>query len=108
MESGRFLTEVANFPHTQAYLGVAEHVPANGERTAIACAFKFVKNQGDAWGVVTEALERLLEGHRLSPGELLDFAFPLDIGYKLGLRTGELHPALATPTSNPAFSSQPT
>jgi len=97
---------MAKFPYTPAYLGGAEYVSASGERTALACAFKYVYNQGDAWGVVTEALERLLEGHRLSLGELLDFAFPLDIGEKLGLRTGELHHALATPSSNTAFAAE--
>jgi maltose alpha-D-glucosyltransferase/alpha-amylase len=105
MEIGRFLTEVAHFPFTPAYLGEAEHVSAGGERTALASAFKFVNNQGDAWGVVSEALERLLEGYRLSPGEL-HFAFPLDIGEKLGQRTGEMHHALATPSGNPAFAAE--
>jgi maltose alpha-D-glucosyltransferase / alpha-amylase len=106
VEIGHFLTEVANFPHTPSYLGAAEHLSEGGERTAIACAFAYVNNQGDAWGVVTDALERLLEGHRLSPGELLGFAFPLDIGKELGRRTGELHHALATPTSDKAFAAE--
>ena len=106
IEIGRFLTEVAKFPYAPAYLGGAEYVSASGEHTALACAFKYVSNQGDAWGVVTEALERLLEGHRLSLGELLDFAFPLDLGEKLGLRTGGLHHALATSSSNTAFAAE--
>jgi maltose alpha-D-glucosyltransferase/alpha-amylase len=106
MEIGRFLTEVANFSYTPAFLGVAEHVSASGRRTAVAAAFKFVTNQGDAWSVVTGALERLLEGYRLLPGELLDFAFPLGIGDKLGRRTGELHHALATATCDQAFAAE--
>jgi len=86
---------------------VAEYVPANGERTAIASAFKFVNNQGDAWGVVTEALERCSKDTDYPRANCFDFAFPLDLGEKLGLARAKLHHALATPTSNSAFAAEP-
>jgi maltose alpha-D-glucosyltransferase/alpha-amylase len=108
IEMSRFLTEVASFPHTPNFLGVVEHV-AGEEATALAGAFEYVVNQGDAWHVVTEALERLLEERALGSeaAELPGLAFPLDIGRKLGRRTAEMHIALATPTDNWAFAAEP-
>src|SRR5690606_17586209 len=49
VEVARFLTEVAQFRNTPAFLGSLEHRPAEGEATTLAVAFAFVRNQGDAW-----------------------------------------------------------
>ncbi len=115
IELARFLTEVAHYENTPAYLGAAEYVPSSGEPTALAIAFAFVENQGDAWNAVVEGLGRALEDIALIPEdgeeedplwEQLD-AFPLNLATRLGERTAELHCALATPTSDPSFSAEP-
>ncbi len=109
VEVSRFLTEAARFPNTPAYLGSIEHRSSAGQPVALAAAFEFVRNQGDAWGAITDALERLLEGYRLaedeSDGAL--YAFPLGIGSKVGVRTAQMHQALAIPTREPGFGSVP-
>ena len=114
-ELAQFLTEVAHFPNTPKYLGAVEHVAAAGDQTALAIAFAFVPNQGDAWNVVVDALDRAFEDLLLIPaadrtpedtGARLG-VFPLDIAARLGERTGELHKALATPTRDQDFAPEP-
>jgi maltose alpha-D-glucosyltransferase/alpha-amylase len=114
LEVTRFLTEVAGFPNTPAYLGAVEEVPLEGERTAWAIAFAFVPNQGDAWNAVVEALDRrfedlmLLADHSEERAEATDdfYVFPLDLAIRLGERTGQLHRAFATHTLDPAFAAE--
>ncbi|HEX2256031.1 MAG TPA: putative maltokinase, partial [Afifellaceae bacterium] len=114
LEMGRFLTEVAGFPNTPAYLGAAEYRPEAGEATALASAFTFVPNQGDAWGALVDALDRSIEDWTLAervddgtePREI-DYGFPLDFALVLGRRTAELHGALAIDTDDPAFRREP-
>ncbi|WP_210310501.1 maltose alpha-D-glucosyltransferase [Devosia pacifica] len=108
VEVARFLTEVAKFENTPAFMGSIEHRPDSGEPTTLAAAFAFVPNQGDAWSVVTDALLRDLEEHALhTEHEEEDeggvFGVSLDIGALLGRRTAEMHQALATPSDDPAF-----
>jgi len=115
LEIARFLTQVAHYPNTPEFMGAAEHVATAGERTALAIAFAFVPNQGDAWNGVVEALDRALEDLSLLPEEdegtetALErlYVFPLDLAKQLGKRTGELHRAFATPTTDPAFAAEP-
>jgi maltose alpha-D-glucosyltransferase/alpha-amylase len=112
LEVARFLTE-AGFPNTPAFLGAVEEVSREGERTALAIAFAYVGNQGDAWNAVIEALDRHLDdlmlvaedGEGAAAAEK-PYIFPLDVAARLGTRTGELHRAFATPTSDPAFASE--
>jgi maltose alpha-D-glucosyltransferase/alpha-amylase len=109
IEMSRFLTETAGFASSPAFLGSVEHRASTGEATALAAAFRFIPNQGDAWSAVTDALERLLEGYRLAENEtdVGLHAFPLGIGGKIGQRTAELHLALATETDDTAFGADP-
>ena len=115
IEIARFLTEVAGFRNTPAFLGSATYEPEDGEAATLAAAFVFVRNQGDAWGVLLEALERDLEAfallHRDEEGELLEpangFDHPLDFGATIGRRTAELHVGFATPTSDRRFKAEP-
>ena len=59
IEVGRFLTEVAKFDGTPAYLGHATLGPlASGEDATVAAAFAFVPNQGDGWSAMLDALDR--------------------------------------------------
>ncbi len=115
IEAARFLTEVAGFQNTPAYYGSAEYVTAEGDRMALAAAFAFVRNQGDAWSVVLDALGRDLDETALTARDeagqaesaARSFSHPLDIGLVLGKRTAELHGAFATPTDDPAFAAEP-
>ncbi len=67
IEVARFLTEVAGFQNTPAFLGSAEYRPNDAPPMALAAAFGFVRNQGDAWTVVLDALERHLDEFALMP-----------------------------------------
>ena len=111
VEIARHLTEVARFPHTPAYLGAADWT-GGAEPATLMAAFAFVRNQGDAWGHLTEALFRDLQDYGLSQAQTPDaqepdFAPPLDMARLLGTRTAELHAALAAPTDDPAFAPEP-
>jgi len=114
VEMSRFLTR-HGFEHTPAFLGCIEHRPADGgDATVLAAAFAFVANQGDAWEVLTNALQRDLEEADLRPGPAeptaepgANFYFPLAIGELLGRRTAELHRVLATGTDDPDFAAEP-
>ena len=106
IEVGRFLTDVAAFEHTPSLLGTVEHRPEGGETTYLATAFAFVRNQGDAWSYLTDALMRDLDDAALSE-EQTEFPFALDLGALLGRRTAGLHRALATETDDPAFAAEP-
>ncbi len=108
VEVGRFLTETAGFANTPALYGVVEHVAPDGTLTAIAVLQQFVRNQGDAWRLMTETLSRELEAIVLLPeAELPDlkdfFGAHLRGAAVLGQRTGEMHRAFAAPTDDPAF-----
>ena len=112
VEMAKFLTETAHFENTPAFLGSIEHRTPDGNETTLAVAFAFVRNQGDAWSAVTEALRREVdefarEEHAEeteAPPEPAHFSFPLSLGAVIGARTAEFHRALATQTADPAFS----
>ncbi len=110
----RFLTEKTDFANTPAYLGQVRLARADGERATVAACFAFVRNQGDAWTVMVEALARALEdsAHSDSLQPIQDpengaFPYPLNLAGTLGRRTGELHRALATPAGDPGFDVEP-
>jgi maltose alpha-D-glucosyltransferase/alpha-amylase len=117
LEMARFLTNVADFKSTPGLLGAVEYVDEGSqEPSALAAAFAFVENQGDAWNVIVDALDRTLEEISLLPEDGVDqwcddidrlYAFPLDLASKLGQRTAEMHRALATETNDPAFKAEP-
>ena len=115
LEIARFLTEVARYPNTPEFLGAVEYVTDTGEHTALAIAFSFVQNQGDAWAALVDGLDRSLEDLTLRQDKKATvesdlerlYTFPLDLAARLGKRTGEMHRAFATPTDDPAFASEP-
>jgi maltose alpha-D-glucosyltransferase / alpha-amylase len=109
VEIARHLTETARFAQTPAFLGAVEW-QGDGDPATLMAAFAFVRNQGDAWGHLTEALFRDLQDHVLtetSETEEPEFAPPLDMARLLGTRTAELHAALAIGTDDPAFAPEP-
>nr|WP_306886808.1 maltose alpha-D-glucosyltransferase [Amorphus orientalis] len=118
VEVAQFLTETGGYANTPAFLGCIDHVNEDGELTTLAAAFAFVRNQGDAWEVLTEALARDIDGFETNYaaaaeaiGEDADggdpFPYPLMIGELLGRRTAELHRAFASPTDDAAFRVDP-
>ena len=149
IEVGRFLTEVARYPNTPAYLGHAVLELDDREEATVAAAFDFVPNQGDGWTAMVDALDReiaertlmagagpiadtgtgaatdemtsdelaqTLDGSEASGGDaeverrrdpVRSWSYPLDLTGLLGQRTAELHAALAAPTDDPAFGTEP-
>ena len=105
IEIGRFLVEKARFANTPPLLGAIERAGADGQTTALAAAFGFVRNQGDGWVYTIEYLQRTLDQLRLvATAEHAEsaalahepHAFYLAQARVLGQRTAELHRALAT------------
>ena len=101
--------------NTPPLLGAIERAGADGQTTALAAAFGFVRNQGDGWVYTVEYLQRTLDQLRLvappgTPSAALahePHVFYLAQARVLGQRTAELHRALATPTDDAAFAAEP-
>ena len=107
----RFLTEVAGFRNTPPFLGAVEFVPTGGEPVALAAVSGFVRNQGDAWNVLLDALSVDLDAYALTPPSEEPpppFAHPLNLGTILGQRTAELHAAFAIRTADRSFKAEAT
>jgi maltose alpha-D-glucosyltransferase/alpha-amylase len=111
VEIKRFLTDVARFANTPPLLGVVEHIDAWGGRTTLAALQEFVRCQGDAWTWTLEALKRTLEALAMTPPEAdqtapASFSTYVPHMRRLGLRTAQMHQALATPTDDAAFQAE--
>jgi len=111
IEVGGFLTEVG-YRNTPALLGSVEYRSADGVSTALGVLQVYVPHQGDAWTQVLEALKRELETYALVPdGSVPNVKTVFEAYFRyadlLGVRTAELHRALATPAGNPAFDVEP-
>ncbi|UWQ21749.1 maltose alpha-D-glucosyltransferase [Jannaschia sp. W003] len=107
IEVGRFLTNETQFTGTPRLLGTIVWQAGDGTETVLAAASEFVPNQGDAWSFVTEGLDREMEarevGHEGDGRPLMVGA--LDLGTLLGVRTAEMHLALASGAG--AFGTEP-
>jgi len=108
-EVGRFLTEVARFPHCVPLLGAIEYLFKNQSST-LALLQAHVPNQGDGWGYTLAYLERYLDERRAvvktEPVENVHGAY-LALMETLAGRTAGLHRALATRSGDPAFEPEP-
>jgi maltose alpha-D-glucosyltransferase / alpha-amylase len=125
VEIGHFLTEVARFPRIAPLLGEITMTLASGEKTTVAMLQGLVANHGDGWqwfleqlaGFFTTVADLVAPPASLAPSflneceplrESMDAIGPaLEAARLLGRRTAEMHLALATPTSVPAFSAEP-
>ena len=103
-EIGRFLTEVAHFPHCVRLAGTIDYITGSGDPMSLAMLQAYVDNQGDGWSATLDYLERFFEQCLISQEQ------PPDVhgGYLalirvLGQRSGELHRALASSRGDPAF-----
>src|SRR5687767_157167 len=107
-EIGRFLTEVAHFPHCVPLAGAIEYLPKQGEPATIALLQGYVANQGDGWSYTLAYLERALETP-LAKGvdpKSVHGAY-LALVQTLATRTAELHRAFAMRSGEPAFEPEP-
>jgi predicted trehalose synthase len=93
LEITRFLTERTAFRNTPRLAGALEYLEDTGTASTLAVAQELVTGGRDGWQWL---LARLAAGDGV-----------LDALRRLGRRTGELHLALATPTSDPAFGAEP-
>ncbi|BEP62487.1 maltose alpha-D-glucosyltransferase [Variovorax sp. V213] len=111
LEMGRFLTEVAGYPHCVPVLGALEYTGNDGRTMTLAMVQSYVSNQGDGWDHTLGYLERFLRDFATTNGALPD---PIAVhgGFlalmaTLGRRTAELHQALAMRTGAAAFDPEP-
>jgi maltose alpha-D-glucosyltransferase/alpha-amylase len=128
-EIGRFLTETAHFPRNAPFLGDIRWQPhgrVDNDSTTLAMLQGLVKNDGDGWqwtlGKLTAFYASYIDqpaprdaitppgflttNEIVQPVRTLD-AVSLNAAALLGQRTAELHLALATTTSDPAFAAEP-
>ncbi len=111
IETGRFLTEVADFANTPAMLGSVELVDGNS-RSAIAVVHALVQNQGDAWAVTSAYLDRFVDEQRVlaaseHSGESEEQVPYLRYMSQMGKRAAEMHLALAASSAFEDFAPQP-
>ena len=125
VEIGRFLTEVAHFPHIPPFLGEIAMTRPGWKKTTLAMLQGLVTNEGDGWEWFLERLSVFFASVAAqpapappaAPGFFLEFEPApvlsahagelLEAAALLGRRTAEMHQALATPTSDPAFAAEP-
>ncbi|HSD90241.1 MAG TPA: maltose alpha-D-glucosyltransferase [Kofleriaceae bacterium] len=130
-EVGRFLaTREPPYRGVPRLAGALDYFVSNREASTVGTLFEFVPNQGDAWQLTLDALDRYFDGvlsapqrsdvPPFEPGTLLQRArqAPTDrvidrVGSYidrirlLGLRTAELHNVLASDSSDPLFAPEP-
>jgi maltose alpha-D-glucosyltransferase/alpha-amylase len=106
IEIGRFFVEQAPFANAPALLGSVELIE-NDRRNAIAVVHEFVENQGDAWAVLGQSLDRLIDEQQLLPIETIsetpESSTMLTRLKQIGLRTANFHQALASRDDIPEF-----
>jgi maltose alpha-D-glucosyltransferase/alpha-amylase len=110
-EIGRYLTDVARFSNSVPMAGTIDYVADDGQVMTLALLQGYVENQGDGWTTTLNYLERFLE-QMPAAAEPSAVTSSVHGGYLalvrvLGVRTGELHAALAKPSADPAFYSVP-
>jgi maltose alpha-D-glucosyltransferase/alpha-amylase len=105
LEIGRFLTEVARFPHCVPLAGAVEYAAKDGgeEPSTLMLLQAYLPNQGDGWQYTLGFLQRYLE----SAGTQEGLGAYLSLIQTLGVRTAELHAAFTTRSGDPAFDPEP-
>ncbi|MGB6032592.1 MAG: putative maltokinase, partial [Bacteroidota bacterium] len=127
LEVGRFLAEHTGFTNTPTFAGAIEYRRPGSEPIILGLLQEFVRNQGDAWSYSLDAARRYVERVLAKrqevevlpslPGSIItNSRQPLDpllqeliggvyleMARLLGIRTGELHIALASGTDDRRF-----
>ena len=125
VEVGRFLTEQARFDRIPPFMGEISMTVDTGEKTTLAMLQGLVANEGDGWAWFLRKLEdfyakaasagnapvvpRPLFGRSTPlPSEIVSMAeAALEAAQLLGRRTAEMHLALSSSASDPAFMPEP-
>jgi trehalose synthase-fused probable maltokinase len=131
LEIGQFLTEKTSLKSVPPLAGTIEYQARDGKPMAQGMLQKFVPNQGDAWGFTLRSLADYYDAVRktmaadagsaaatevIASGKqatgVPDFARSsvetyLAAAELLGQRTAEMHLALASDASDPAFAPEP-
>jgi maltose alpha-D-glucosyltransferase/alpha-amylase len=128
LELSRFLTERTDFKHAPPLGGWLEYRVGRSEPRTLGVMHGFVPNQGDAWEYTGRELNRYFERaatrtELVAPPSapivsLLEVEKPdqpaadmvgayLEAARLLGKRTAELHLALSSDSSDPAFAPEP-
>jgi maltose alpha-D-glucosyltransferase/alpha-amylase len=109
-EMSRYLTS-QGFANAPPMLGEIVRVAKDGERSSLAVAQGFVRNQGDAWTWTLDQFNRALDdiATRQAAGDAVtdDVADYTAIAAAIGSRLGELHAVLARPSADAAFAPEP-
>jgi maltose alpha-D-glucosyltransferase/alpha-amylase len=130
LEVTRFLTEKTSFNHLPMLAGAIEYRNGQREPQTLAVLEEYVPNEGNAWRHTVDHLSRFFERALTLPTPAAELPVPnrplvdlagedvpalaqqvigpylADAGL-LGQRTGELHVALASDPSDPAFAPEP-
>lgn len=126
LELVRFLSEATNFRNAPRYAGSIELRGSDNSTFVLGLLQEKVENQGDAWVMTTDSVgrfyERVMAGAKKeklpklinkpaltfeeAPELIQEFIGPgfYERVVRLGQRTAEMHMALASDKSNPAFS----
>jgi maltose alpha-D-glucosyltransferase/alpha-amylase len=105
VEIGRHLTD-SGFAHAVPVAGTLDYEGTDGSITSLVMLQAFVANQGDGWTFSVDYLARDLDS-AAAPVEERPHGGYLALVATLGTRTAELHAALAWPTADPAFATEP-
>src|SRR5437867_1576211 len=114
VEIGRYLTEEAGFDRIPQLAGAIEYTSFDSDMETFAMLQAAVDNQGDGWNWTLEELARYYDycatlGEKrespVIPEEALGIS--LHAVTALARRTAELHLALASSNTNPAFAPEP-
>jgi len=105
-EMSRYLT-AQGFANAPPMLGEIVRIGKDEERSSLAVAQGFVRNQGDAWTWTLDQFNRAIDD--IATRQAAEDAITDDVAdYKaiaaaIGLRLGEMHTVLARPTAEEAF-----
>lgn len=95
IEIGAFLTEQTSFCHVPPLLGSTSYQPDAAEAVSIGVLQTFVPSTGDAWTTAVQELTQFCRAESFEMSEIEAFKDSVTWASILGLRTGELHVALA-------------
>ena len=105
-EMSRYLT-TQGFANTPPMLGEIVRVAKDGERSSLAVAQGFVRNQGDAWTWLLDQFNRAIDdiATREADGDAIadEVADYTAIAVAIGRRLGEMHAVLARPRRRRRF-----
>ena len=111
-EVSRYLSEETDFEHVAKFAGSITYQAKSGAKSGLAVLHHFVQNEGDGWTWTTEELARYFEscsGKQApeDPQAVRDAVGAYaDSASMLGVRTAEMHLALARGT-RPEFAPEP-